>query len=373
MRALMLSKALVAGPYQRKAELIAAAGVDLVVAVPSFWRDGDRPQPLERMYTRGYRLVETPVRRPGDFHLHHYPALGRLLAQTEPEVVHVDEEPYNLATFLALRAARQVGARSLFFTWQNLQRQYPPPFRWFERYAYRRADGAIAGSQSAAGVLAKKGYRGPLWVIPQFGVDPQVFHPPPTREGTGPLQIGFAGRLVAGKGVDLLLDALALLEAPWRLSIVGDGPERSRLALRAADLGVLGQVSFTSWLPSTAVPEFMRRMDVLVLPSRTTPMWIEQFGRVLIEAMACETVCVGSDAGEIPHVLGAAGIIFPENDAPALRAHLARLASNPRLRRDLGAAGRRRVLEHFTMQRVAEETVAVYRQLGSTAENAPGE
>ena len=363
MRALMLSKALVAGPYQRKAELIAAAGVDLVVAVPSFWRDGDRLQPLERMYTRGYRLVETPIRRPGDFHLHHYPSLGRLLSQTAPEVVHVDEEPYNLATFLALRAARANGARTLFFTWQNLNRRYPPPFGWFERYAYRTADGAIAGSQMAADVLTAKGFRGRLWVIPQFGVDPEVFHPPLARRRGHPLRIGFAGRLVPGKGVDLLLDAVSLLEVPWQLAIVGDGPERSTLALRAADLGILGQVTFTSWLAAAAVPRFFRQLDVLVLPSRSTPAWIEQFGRVLIEAMACETVCVGSDSGEIPQVLGSAGLVFAENDAAALRAQLARLAADAGLRQQLGVAGRQRVLAQFTMQRVAEATVAAYRTL----------
>src|SRR5262245_58979451 len=105
MRILMVSKALVAGPYQPKAELTAPPpDLDLTVAVPPFWRDGDRDQPLERLHTAGYRLVEIPIRRPGDFHLHRYPTLRRLLDEERPALLHMDEEPYNLATFLALRA-----------------------------------------------------------------------------------------------------------------------------------------------------------------------------------------------------------------------------------------------------------------------------
>ena len=114
MRVVLLSKALVVGAYQRKAELLASeADIDLTVVVPPLWRDSGRSQHLERAHTRGYRLVETPIVRPGDFHLHFSPRFGRILDEVRPHVVHVDEEPYNLATFLAVRAAEQaVGARS---------------------------------------------------------------------------------------------------------------------------------------------------------------------------------------------------------------------------------------------------------------------
>lgn len=368
MRVVMLSKALVAGPYQRKAELIAAEpDIELTVAVPPFWRDGDRPQPLERMHTEGYRLVETPIRLPGNFHLHHYPAFARLLDEVRPDLVHVDEEPYNLATYLALRAAHRRRIPALFFTWQNLPRRYPPPFRQFEAYAYRHA-AAIAGSQSAAEVLQGKGYNGPLWVIPQFGVDPDVFAPAPGPRPEHPLAVGYAGRLIAGKGVDLLLTALANVSEPWTLTLVGDGPERERLMAQAAALGIADRITFKSWLPAGDVPDYFRQLDVFVLPSRSTPTWIEQFGRVLIEAMASGVSCVGSDSGEIPHVLGNAGLVFPEGDAVALAAQLRRLATEPELRATLAVAGRARVMERYTMARVAGETVGVYRAVEASGQ-----
>ncbi len=101
MRVVMVSKALVAGAYQRKCELIAAHDdVELTVMVPPAWG----PQSLERAHTAGYDLRVIPIRFGGNFHLHHYPTLARELAAARPDIVHIDEEPYNLATFLALRA-----------------------------------------------------------------------------------------------------------------------------------------------------------------------------------------------------------------------------------------------------------------------------
>jgi glycosyltransferase involved in cell wall biosynthesis len=201
-------------------------------------------------------------------------------------------------------------------------------------------------------------------VIPQFGVDPELYRPAvdEDRRDARSLRVGFAGRLIAAKGADLVIRALArLAEVDWRLDIVGEGPEQSRLDALARSLGMRDRVVFTPWLGSAAMPGFYRGLDVLVLPSRGTPAWIEQFGRVLTEAMACGVACVGSDSGEIPQVLGEAGLVFPEDDAAALGAALARLAADPALRAELGVAGRARVLERFSMAKVAAETVAVYR------------
>ena len=173
MRVLMISKACLVGAYQRKLEEIARLpGLELMVAVPPSWRDGSRMIHLERAHTVGYELVVEPIAFNGSFHLHFYPRLGRRLRAFAPDVVHVDEEPYNFATFHALWMAQRFGVRALWFTWQNLNRRYPLPFRLIERYNLRHADYGIAGSAGAAEVWREKGYTGPLAVIPQFGVDP---------------------------------------------------------------------------------------------------------------------------------------------------------------------------------------------------------
>lgn len=363
MRAVLLSKALVVGAYQRKAEEIARLGVDLTVLTPPVWRDRRGEQVAERSYTAGYELRAIPLRFNGNFHLHHYPTLLRELQRIRPEVVHLDEEPYNAATWLGVRAARRVGAATTFFAWQNIQRSYPPPFRWFEKAVYAACPQAIGGNRDAAEVLRCKGYTGEVTVLPQFGVDPSIFLPAERTESGLPLRIGYAGGLLPEKGVDLLLGACANLRGDWRLAIAGVGAEEANLRVMAEELGVAARVEWVLHIPSVQMADFYRGLDVLVLPSRTLPNWKEQFGRVLIEAMACGVVVVGSDSGEIPHVIGDAGLVFPEENTAALAGHLQRLLENRAEAKRLGDAGRARVLAHFTMAHIAAETVAVYRRL----------
>jgi len=367
MRILMISKACLTGIYQRKLEEIAHfPDVELMVVVPPSWRDGSRSIRLERAHTAGYELIVEPIALNGSFHLHFYPRLGRRLRAFAPDIVHVDEEPYNLATFHALRLAKRAGARVLWFTWQNLKRHYPLPFRLIERYNLSHADYGIAGSQGAAAVWREKGYTGPLAVIPQFGVDPDIFTPRcGERDLSRGFLIGYAGRLVPEKGVDLLLEAVAEMDGVWRLAIVGTGPERDRLETLTRRLGLADRVFFERWLPSSRLPAFYQELDVLVLPSRSRPNWIEQFGRVLIEAMACGIPVVGSDCGEIPNVVNDAGLIFPEGDTGALQECLVRLMRDPDLWAGLAKCGRERVLAHFTQAQIAAQTVAVYREMNN--------
>jgi glycosyltransferase involved in cell wall biosynthesis len=366
MRVLMLSKACVVGSYQKKLEALARfPDVELTVLVPPFWKDERGVLRLERQYVTGYQLLVEPIVWNGNFHLHFYPRLGRRMRQVRPDVMHIDEEPYNLATAHALWLARREGARSLFFSWQNLYRVYPVPFRWLERWVLRHADYCIAGNQESAQVWHRKGYTGPLAVIPQFGVDADMFKPSPLtqqREGTG-FVIGYAGRLVPEKGVDLLLEALADLPGMWRADVVGSGPQRETLARRARELGVADRVSLDDPLPSIAMPRYYQQLDVLVLPSRSQPNWKEQFGRVLVEAMACGVPVVGSASGEIPNVIGDAGLTFPEGDAAALRERLMRLMRDESLRADLARRGRERVLAHYTQAQIAAQTYRVYQSL----------
>ena len=365
MRVLMISKACVVGRYQRKLEEIARLGVDLTVAVPPGWRDERGWLPLERTYTEGYRLLVTPMALNGSFHLHHYPHLGQILADVDPELVHIDEEPYNLATWRAVRLTQSIGARLLFFTWQNLFRRYPPPFSWMEQYVYRRATYAIAGNQDAAQVLRSKGYSGPLRVIPQFGVDPSLYgttRSPRDLGDSAPFVIGYLGRLVPEKGVADLLSAASRLTGDWLVRLLGTGPERRALHALAHSLGIAERVDFVGQIPPSDVPEYLAQLHALVLPSHSRRNWEEQFGRVLIEGMISGVPVVGSNSGEIPNVVDDAGLVFPEGNVDALRERLQTLMDDASLWAMLSMRGRERVLACFTQARIAADTVQAYRE-----------
>ncbi|MFP4321058.1 MAG: glycosyltransferase family 4 protein [Anaerolineales bacterium] len=364
VRVLMLSKACLVGIYQRKLEAIAAQpSVDaLRVLVPPSWQDERGVTHLERAHTDGYDLEVTPIRLNGNFHLHFYPRFAADLQDFQPDIVHLDEEPYNLATWLALRAARHMGAKSLFFSWQNILRRYPPPFAWGERWVLRQVDYALMGTESAAAVWRAKGYAGPLSVVPQFGVDVARFTPPETRPADR-LRIGYVGRLVHEKGVDLLQAALADWDAPWELHIVGGGPTEKDLRAQASRLGIAPRVTFHGQVASLDMPDHFRNLDVLVIPSRTMPNWKEQFGRVIIEAMASEVLVVGSNSGAIPDVIGDAGLVFPENDVAALGERLRWAGEHPHERAAIAQQGRLRALGMFTQEQIAQQTVDAYRAM----------
>ena len=163
--------------------------------------------------------------------------------------------------------------------------------------------------------------------------------------------IGYVGRVAEEKGLDTLLRALAALSnVPWRLVVVGSGPDERTLRDQAERLGLEGRITQEGYVPHTSAPTYLSACDVVVLPSLTRPNWKEQFGRVLIEAAAAGTPVVGSDSGEIPNVIRSTkgGLIFPEGDHTALASCLARLFDDEALRQSLGARGSASVSESYT-------------------------
>ena len=300
-------------------------------------------------------------------HLTFYSGLADLLR--EPwDVVHCWEEPYVLG---CAELARRVPANAafVFATFQNIGKRYPPPFSLFEKYVLSRASGWIAFGESVHAVQRDRlpRYRSlPSSVIPP-GVDSSVFRPDPqlraaarARLGwTGDVPvIGFVGRFVPEKGVATLLAALEHLPGEWRALFVGGGTGRHEIEAFAArhDARVVGDATHDD------VPMWMNAMDVLCAPSRTTAAWREQFGRMLVEAMACGVPVLASDSGEIPHVVGDAGVIVPEGDVTAWRDALARVLADADSRNALRQQGIARVAERFSWPVVAKRHLAFFEE-----------
>ena len=366
-------------PFRKKFEALAAhPGIELTVLAPDRWVENYRVVRVTAGGQPGYRLLTGAVGWPGYENRGFFRSgLGPAIRSVRPDVLHLWEEPFSVITLqaLSLAAIWAPSAKAIFFSFDNLSAGFRYSYRpsWLyaqiERFAHRRCAAGTAVSEEVAQVLRAKGFRKPLEVIPH-GIDLAEYSALRSpaedvrgRLGLEPPVVGFVGRLLPQKGVDLLLRAVALLPSPRpSILILGDGPARGALEGVAADLG-FGSIRFLSGVQHDAVRGVMAAIDVLVLPSRTTPKWKEQFGRVLVEGMAAGCVVVGSSSGAIPEVVGDAGLIFPEDDVEALAQALRRALGEPGLKEALRIRGLKRVRERFTWETIASKIVDFYARI----------
>ena len=222
-------------------------------------------------------------------------------------------------------------------------------------------------SENAGRILKQRGYHGAAIPFPN-GVDLRLFRKMDVERLSASLGlrgyfvIGYLGRLVESKGVDTLLAAAAQLQIEYRLLIIGRGEHKANLVEIAERLGIADRIVWVDGMLPEKVPEYVNCMDTVVLPSRTTPDWVEFFGRVLIEGMACEAPVIGSDSGEISKVIDDAGLIYPEGDAEALADRIRQIAQNPSFAAQLVQRGLERVTE-FTWETIADRTYDAYQSL----------
>ncbi|MCJ7547016.1 MAG: glycosyltransferase family 4 protein [Deltaproteobacteria bacterium] len=362
----MVSKALVTAAYHNKLRELADLGVDLHLIVPPSWGG----QTLEVEKGDGYEIYPTRIILSGRNHFHVYRNLYETMKRIKPDVVHIDEEHYSIVTYQVMRLSNRIGSRSLFFTWQNIYKKYPFPFSKIEKYNLDNADFAIAGNKEAKAVLKRKGYQKEIAIIPQFGVDHEFFCKMETSVIREKLNIkkdrfviGFIGRLVEEKGILDLIGAISRLKDDVILLLIGSGPLRRKIIHKAKKLGIEDRVKIIGQVPSLEIPQYMNSLSCLVLPSLTRSNWKEQFGRVLIEAMSCEVPVIGSSSGEIPNLIGDAGMIFQEGEIDDLIGKLNLLLHDHETRKSMGEKGRKMVLKNYTQKKIAEETFSVYQRM----------
>lgn len=360
---LMISKALIVGAYHKKLEEMTRLGIKLDVVIPEKWGN----QKADIIREKIYNIHALPAVFSGKNHFHYYPALTTLIGKIKPDIIHVDEESYSFVTYLTVRRARALGIPVVFFNWQNIEKSFPWPFSAMERYTMKYAAAGIAGNKEAKDILLRKKCRIPIYIIPQFGADRKIFSKKVQsglrKEIVGKTEafiVGFSGRFVKEKGISDLIIACSKLPSKVHLVLIGGGPLRNDLMKQASSLGMGKRFHIIDSVASTEMPKYLNILDCLVLPSVTKKNWKEQFGRVLIEAMACEVPVIGSSSGEIPNVIGNAGYIFPEGNIPTLKDILSELMLNKSERLKAGKKGRRRVLKNYTQKKIAKAIVDVY-------------
>jgi len=358
---------------RRLAHEMARAGGEeweVTAVAPRFFHGDLRPIPLEPQHGELCHLV------PIDTHLTRSPQLFfygiglRRLLRERWDLVHCWEEPFVIAggqiAWWCPRAAKLV-----FYTFQNIAKKYMPPFSAIERICAERCAGWLASGETVAQTQLKRCWDGIPYRVMPLGVDVDLFRPDAgagraTRarlgwKDEGPPVVGFVGRFIEAKGLELLMHVLDETASPWRALFVGGGPLESALRQWAARYN--DRVRIVAGVPHDGVPEYLNAIDLVLAPSQTTPRWREQFGRMLIEAFACGVPVLASDSGEIPYVVADAGVIASERDEPGWRRALADLLESPARRAELASRGRDRACELYSWPVVARRHLEFFTEL----------
>ncbi len=342
--------------------------VDLRVLVPNRWKEYSKWRladlPEHASFTGEVGKVIWPWSGPAQWYLHWYPGLPKLLREFQPDIIDIWEEPWGLVSAQTcwLRNRLVPHAKIITETEQNINKRLPFPFEQIRSYTLKQADFAIGRNAEAIEVLQAKNYQGPAQVVPN-AVDIDLFRPLDRAEcrrklGLSGFVAGYIGRLVEEKG---LLDLLACLpQCPdnVHLLFVGSGALQEELETRVAEMGMTHRVRFLANRPMQELPQIMNALDVLVLPSRTTASWKEQFGRVIIEANACQIPVIGTNSGAIPEVVGKAGLIVPEQDPAALARAIAQMQTEQLHK--MGQIGREQVERSYSWEQVASAMHEIY-------------
>ena len=362
------------------------ANIEVTVVVPKRWRPGG---------VQNKNIIESQFRQEGNFRVvpisnfsqNNQPLLTfgadiiSLLKDFSPDIIQVEQGAKSLgyAQFITLNRLLGLKSKNVFFTWWNLPYTNKFPITWLETYNLNNTDGLISGNQDGVDILREHGYQGKAKVMPQLGVDGVLFSPSSQPELAQELGIksdqfiiGFVGRFVEEKGILTLIKAVSYLNnLPWKLLLLGRGSLQETILKLAKQAGIEDKIILIESVPHAQVFRYINLMNALVLPSETTYKtktltavgWKEQFGHVLIEAMTCKVPVIGSDSGEIPHVIGDSGLIFAEGNAEALRDCLLKLMQNRDLAENLARKGYERGMTKYTNQALAKELLDFYQSL----------
>jgi len=369
---LVISHSTVVREYQGGvAELGNYEDLSVTLVSPAVYLEGGRLVKGSKLPGKfKYISLKTVWGKSGRQHIHFYPALGVVLKRELPDLIFLDEEPRSFISMytIFLNKFLNINAKVIFSTSANLLIDYKKYskinirrylFPYVEKYCLNNSDGAITANRDAKNILYIKGFRKPVSVIPVHGIDPKFFRKSLHREKKESLCgkdfcIGFIGRVQYQKGIDILIKAASKLKFSYKLVLIGRGAYENELRNLSSQLGIEKRIQWIGWVNRKEIPLYLNCFDVLVVPSRTLSDIKEQFGRVLIEAMACEIPVIGSTSGEIPNVIGDAGLIFEEENVGDLVSKLNFLySSTEKVRTILGQKARERVIENYTYENFA--------------------
>lgn len=349
------------------------------LAAPNFLHGSLRTLHLEQEDTDLFTIHPIKAYFSKWVHLMYYQNLDSIIVKGKYDLVHIWEEPYVLAGYQIAKRCVETQTPYFFRTAQSLNKKYPFPFSYFERFVVKHAKAWNAGASLVYQNLLERNYPKSTGVTISLGTDKNIFYPSKIdREAIRDdlklegFVIGFSGRLVSVKGLDVLMAALEIVAKTstqkWSLLALGSGPYKEKIEQWAKALNFEERVK-VRLVAHDEMPKYMRAMDCLVAPSQTAKNWKEQFGRMITEAFATEVPVIGSTSGEIPFVIGEAGIVADEKKPLEWAEALIRLMEDPDLCEYYKKSGMQRFLSRYEVSEIAKKYCELYNLiLGPSSE-----
>jgi glycosyltransferase involved in cell wall biosynthesis len=347
---------------RRIEELSKNSDLEISLLSPYWWREESRKVYLEKDYDKRYGIYKGLTLFTNHTALCFYIwSVYKLLWQIKPDIIDVYEEPWSLTTLQVLLFKKLFLRKSkvMFYSAQNVNKKYPFPFNLIEKFTFNNANYSYPCCQDAEKVMREKGFKGKIKIVP-LGLD--VVNKI-ERISNEVFTIGYVGRLINGKGLFDLINALSQIREDYKLLVIGDGFLRDSLKKTVNFNGMNKRVVFVGAVPRNQIAQYYMQMDVLVAPSVTTFGRKEQFGRMITEAFMHGVPVIGSDSGSIPEVMAGCGIVFREGNVSKLRDAIISVIHDEKARDEMIKRGREYALKNYTWAKTTSMIKDIYDEL----------
>ncbi|MEQ8763814.1 MAG: glycosyltransferase [Planctomycetota bacterium] len=310
-------------------------------------------------------LIRDGLRCYGSLYRHRYDAragyrVHSIIKQERPDVVF-----FNFGSMNALLGgwpAVLAGVPRVVAAFHTTHRWNRPVVTWYDRLFLKHLDSIVAvGEAQARYLVEEEGIEPERLRVIHNGIDTRRFHGAITpardlaaRKAEGRRLVGLVAALRPEKAHGVFLEAAARIAKQMPevdFVLVGDGPERSSIEATIERLGLQGRVLMLG--TRSDLPAIHAALDVVALSSYPV---VETFSIAILEAMACEKPIVTTDVGSLREMVvdGHTGSLVPHSDPERLAASLSDMLRDPARAREMGRAGRRRVVEHFSIERMVK-------------------
>jgi len=298
-------------------------------------------------------------------------------AQFKPDIIQVEYNPWSLM-FMQTLVCRSLfcrGSKLVCLIKKNTYSRYPGVLGWIKnqlaRFSVSRVDHILAASDMAKRLYIESFAVAPdaISVVHHLGVDTDLFSPGKGQDGIErrTITVGYCGRIDEEKGVGDLVAAVERCRGKSGrdivLKLLGQGKFGSVIEQQAR------QSDWLEVLPAvrnTEVADFLRTLDIFVLPSRILEDHQEHDAHALLEALSVGVATIGARSGIIPEILGdGTGLLVAPSATDELAAAIEKLVEDEELRKELGARSRRKAEQEFSLDRTAIAKMDAFRRLTS--------